>query len=77
MKSLKGRSGVIGKGITENVMLVWTKSMQRCAEVTETLNSMVSNFKSKVTPQHKEASAARMKRDYKDFEKIQVQIILF
>ena len=29
MKSLKGRSGIIGKGITDNVMLVWTKSMHR------------------------------------------------
>lgn len=29
MKSLKGRSGIIGRGITENVMLVWTKSMHR------------------------------------------------
>ena len=29
MKSLKGRSGVIGKGITENVMHMWTKTMHR------------------------------------------------
>ena len=42
MKSLKGRSGVIGKGITENVMNVWTKSMHRCAEVTDAVTSIVS-----------------------------------
>ena len=29
MKSLKGRSGIIGRGISENVMFVWTKSMHR------------------------------------------------
>lgn len=29
MKSLKGRSGITCKGITENVMLVWTKTMHR------------------------------------------------
>ena len=29
MKSLKGRSGVFGKGISENVMHVWTKTMHR------------------------------------------------
>ena len=33
MRSLKGRGGVIGKGITENVLNVWTKTMHRCAEV--------------------------------------------
>ena len=37
MKSLKGRTGVMGKGITENVMHVWTKTMHRCATVTEAL----------------------------------------
>lgn len=29
MKSFKGRSGIIGRGITENVMNVWTKTMHR------------------------------------------------
>ena len=29
MKSLKGRSGIIGRGITDNVMNVWTKTMHR------------------------------------------------
>ena len=29
MKSLKGRPGVIGKGISENVMRIWTKTMHR------------------------------------------------
>ena len=33
MKSLKGRGGVIGKGMTEIVLNVWTKAMYRSAEV--------------------------------------------
>ena len=33
MKSLKGRGGVIGKGMTEIVLNVWTKTMHRSAEV--------------------------------------------
>eukprot|EP00794_Sanderia_malayensis_P002757 gene2757-3187_t len=69
MKSLKGRSGVIGKGITENVMNVWTKTMHRCAEVTETMNLMMSTKKSSC--QHKELFSGRVKRDYEDFKKIQ------
>ena len=42
MKSLKGRSGVVGKGITENVLRVWTKTMHRCADISEAMDSMVS-----------------------------------
>ena len=33
VKSLKGRSGVIEKGVNENVLNSWTKTMQRSAEV--------------------------------------------
>ena len=33
MKSLKGRSGMIGKGMTKNVLNVWIKTMHRSAEV--------------------------------------------
>ena len=42
MRSLKGRSGIVGKGITENVLRVWTKTMHRCAEISEAMDSMVS-----------------------------------
>lgn len=44
--------------------------MHRCTEVTETMNSMISTHKSSY--QHKELFAGRVKRDYEDFEKIQV-----
>ena len=33
MKSLKGRGGVIGKGMTENMLNVWIKTMHRSVEV--------------------------------------------
>ena len=68
MKSLKGRAGVIGKGITENVMHVWTKTMHRCAAITEAINKLILI----PTPsnQHKEAYSGRVKRDHEDFKKI-------
>ena len=72
MKSLKDRTQVIGKGITENVMHVWTKTMHQCATVTEAMNKFI------LTPttsnQHKEAYFGKIKRDHGDFEKIQVNI---
>ena len=42
MRSLKGRGGVIAKGITENVLNVWTKTMHRCAEVSEAMEELTS-----------------------------------
>ena len=52
MKFLKGKGGVIGKGVTENVLKVWTKTMHRCAEITDALTivSSLSNSDDK----HKE-----------------------
>ena len=41
MKSLKGRSGIIGKGLTENVSRVWTKTMHRMAEFIDTMESLM------------------------------------
>ena len=61
MKSLKGKGRVIGRGITENVLNVWTKTMHRCAEVTDALN--IVSFSSNSEVQHKETSASRVKRD--------------
>ena len=71
MKSLKGRTGVIGKGITENVH-VWTKTMYRRATVTEAMNKFILTPTS--SNQHKEAYFGRVKRDHEDFQKIQVYI---
>ena len=72
IKSLKGRAGVLGRGITENVMHVWTITMHQCAATTEAMNKVI------LTPtpsnQHKKAYSGRVKWDYEDFEKIQVYI---
>lgn len=69
MKSLKGKGGVIGKGITDNVLRVWTETMHRCAEVTDALSTVSSLSNS--DDKHKEAFAGRIKRDNDDFEKVQ------
>ena len=37
MKSLKGRGGVIGKGMSGHVINVWTKTMHRCADVSDAI----------------------------------------
>ena len=60
MKSLKGRAGVVAKGITEteNVMHVWTKTIHRCAEITETMDSIVSE--EKPSSKHKELFAGKV-----------------
>lgn len=68
MKSLKGRGGVIGRGITENVLRVWTKTMHRCAEVTKVIDNLC--FPIEKNAKHKELSTGRIKRDNEDFNKI-------
>ncbi len=69
MKSLKGRGGVIGKGITENVLNVWTKTMHRCAEVSDALDECVLDQDSDY--KHKDLLPGRIKRDNVDFDKMQ------
>ena len=70
MKSLKGRSGVVRKGITENILNVWTKTMHRCSEVADAISSLVST-PSNPAAHHKDLYSARVKRDNEDFVKIQ------
>ena len=69
MKSLKGRGSVIGKGMSDNVLTVWTKTMHRCAEISERMNEITSATYESQT--HKEMQPGRIKRDNIDFEKIQ------
>jgi 5'-3' exonuclease len=72
MRSLKGRGGVIGKGMTDNVLNVWTKTMHRCAEVSEAVDEITSvdKYKTKSAEVHKEMSNYRIRRDNEDFQKI-------
>ena len=69
MKSLKGRSDVVSKGISTNVMRVWTHTMHRCAEVTDAVSSILITEKCK--EQHKEIFPARVKRHFEYFQVIQ------
>ena len=78
MRSLKGRSGVVAKGITENVLSVWTKTMHRCAEISEAMDTVVSTKPiSSESTKHKEMFSARIKRDFEDFNKIKVYASLY
>ena len=78
MKLLKGRSGVVAEGITENVLNVWTKTMHRCAEISEAMDTVVSTKpQSAESTKHKEMFSARIKRDYEDFHKIKVNSSLY
>ena len=69
MKSLKGRSNVVSKGININVMRVWTQTMHRCAKVTDAISSILITEKCK--EQLKEIFPARVKRHFKYFQVIQ------
>ena len=69
MKSLKGRSGFVSRGISTNVMRVWTQTMHRCAEVTDAVSSIL--LTEKCQEQHREIFPARVKRDYENFQVIQ------
>lgn len=73
MKSLKGRGGVIGKGMSENVLNVWTKTMHRCAEISDAMDELILNPES--NDKHKELLPGRIKRDDIDFSKIQAWFI--
>ena len=67
MKSLKGRSGVIGKGLTENVSRVWTKTMHRMAEFSDAMESLM---RKEPVAHHQENLPGRIKRDNDDFQKV-------
>ena len=67
MKSLKGRGGVIGRGITENVTNVWTKTMHRCAEITNSVETICISSKK---GSHQELMPARLNRDNQDYVKV-------
>ena len=45
------RSGVIGRGLTENVSRVWTKTMHRMAEVNEALESLTHEVSKRDHPE--------------------------
>ena len=68
MKSLKGRGGVVSKGMTENVTNVWTKTMHRCAEISDAVDQLLTS--TSCSNKHKEQSESRSHRDASDYEKL-------
>ena len=53
----------------DSVLAVWTKTMHRCAEISERMNEITSDTYESQT--HKEMQPGRIKRVNIDFEKIQ------
>ena len=69
MKSLKGRGGVVGRGITDNVTRVWTKTIHRSGEISAAIDH-VTLHNTTNEPDHKELSASKIKRDHADYTKV-------
>ena len=68
MEPLKGRGGVIGRRISDNVVRVWTKMMHRCAEVSRAMDKLY--FPADHTDHYKEWDGGRIQRDNEHFNKI-------
>ena len=68
MKSLKGSSGVIGRGISDNVVWVWMKPMHRCAEVSWDVDKF--SFPADHTDHHKELDGGWIQRVNEHFNNI-------
>ena len=67
MKSLKGSGEVIGRGMSENVTKVWTKTVHKSAAITSSVDGMTS---SKSTGLHHEDMVhGRILRDNNDYVK--------
>ena len=70
MRSLRSRVGLTtGRGVAESVRLTWLKSMERCAEVHESL-SILTNLIHANSEQHVELGRSREKRDNTDLQKL-------
>ena len=67
MKSLKGKAGVIGQGMSDNLLRTWTKTMHRSAEITEEVEKLAEKSQSN---SHQETLPGRVKRDELDLEKL-------
>ena len=74
MRSLKSTSGLTrGSGMTEAMRNLWTLS----APVTSEYNCAMQDFTDLIyttSPQHKDSTGARIKRDASDLEKIQIKL---
>ena len=70
MRNLKSTGGLTrGRGMTELQRAIWLFSTPACAEVNRAMQE-VTNVAYETSEQHKEASPARLSRDFKDAMKI-------
>lgn len=68
LKYLKGRVGVIGRRMSEKILLAWKKTIHRCAEVSRAIDKLC--FPTDHINQHKELHGGHIRHDIEDFNKI-------
>lgn len=68
MQQLKRRGWMTYKGMTENAINTWTKTMHCTAELSDAMKNITSDEKSNTD--HKETTPWGVKRDAEDFNKI-------
>ena len=74
MRSLKTRGGLTrGRGMTENVILIWVHTMHACAQVHNAMTQLTGNHHKTSNPDA-ELGASRIKRDNEDLENIKLWI---
>ena len=74
MRSLKTRGGLTrGRGMTENVILIWDHTMHACAQVHNAMTQLTGNHHKTSNPDA-ELVASRIKRDNEDLENIKLWI---
>ena len=70
LKALKSRGGLTtGRGVTENVRLLWERSMHRCADIHNGMCNL-TGLQHRSSEQHVEMGVTRRKRDNDDLRKI-------
>ena len=71
MRAIKSRGGLTrGRGVSENVRVMWINSMHRCASVHNAMCTF-TGLQHKTSEQHIELGVSRVKRDNDDLEKLQ------
>ena len=71
MRAIKSRGGLTrGRGVSENVRVMWINSMHRCASVHSAMCSL-TGLQHKTSEQHIELGVSRVRRDNDDLRKLQ------
>ena len=67
MKSLRGSGGVIGRGLSENVTKVWTRTVHIFTVITVSIETLTSFSDDNI---HQDLQPGRILRDNEEFVKI-------